>query len=110
PVAPANEVPVTILGKGSSLIGGTIKATLRREQVERVLEGFLPLVASTDLPQKPRSGGLQEMGLPYASDAAITRHLAQFLRQGGNGLAKPTHVLFNGGVLHAPFVRERLLS
>jgi hypothetical protein len=54
------------------------------------------------------------MGLPYASDAAITRHLARFLRQGQSqgetGLACPTHVLFNGGVLHAPFVRERLLS
>ena len=110
PVSPASEVPVTILGKGSSLIGGTIKATLRREQVELVLEGFLPRVASTDMPQKPRATGLQEMGLPYASDAAITRHLARFLRQGEGGLACPTHVLFNGGVLHAPFVRERLLS
>jgi molecular chaperone DnaK (HSP70) len=110
PLSPADEVPVTILGKGSSLIGGTIKATLRRERVEQVLEGFFPPVASTDMPQKPRVAGLQEMGLPYASDAAITRHLARFLRQGGNGLARPTHVLFNGGVLHAPFVRERLLS
>jgi len=110
PVSPASEVPVTILGKGSSLIGGTIKANLRREQVEKVLEGFLPLVASTELPQKPRAAGLQEMGLPYASDAAITRHLARFLRQGQDRLACPTHVLFNGGVLHAPFVRERLLS
>ena len=110
PVAPVDEVPVTILGKGSRLIGGTIKATLRRETVEQVLEGFLPRVASTDLPQKPRATGLQEMGLPYASDAAITRHLAHFLRQGQVGLSCPTHVLFNGGVLHAPFVRERLLS
>ena len=110
PVSPASEVPVTILGKGSSLIGGTIKAKLRREQIEQVLEGFLPRVASTDVPQKPRVAGLQEMGLPYASDAAITRHLARFLRQSQPGLACPTHVLFNGGVLHAPFVRERLLS
>ncbi len=109
PVSPASSVPVTILGKGSSLIGGTIKATLSREQVEQVLEGFLPRVASTEFPQKPRVAGLQEMGLPYASDAAITRHLARFLRQ-GDSMARPTHVLFNGGVLHAPFVRERLLS
>jgi molecular chaperone DnaK (HSP70) len=120
PAAPAKEVPVTILGKGSSLIGGTIKAKLSLEQVEQVLEGFLPRTASTDLPQRPRAAGLQEMGLPYAADAAITRHLARFLRQdmsgagssrrGASGLACPTHVLFNGGVLHAPFVRERLLS
>jgi len=109
PASPADEVPVTILGKGSSLIGGTIKAKLTRQQVEQVLEGFLPRVASTDAPQRPRAAGLQEMGLPYAADAAITRHLARFLRQSGK-LACPTHVLFNGGVLHAPFVRDRLIS
>src|SRR6185437_13084724 len=63
----------------------------------------------TDAPQRPRAAGLQEMGLPYAADAAITRHLARFLRQSGK-LACPTHVLFNGGVLHAPFVRDRLIS
>lgn len=109
PASPADEVPVTILGKGSSLIGGTIKAKLTRQQLEQVLEGFLPRVASTDVPQRPRAAGLQEMGLPYAADAAITRHLARFLRQSGK-LACPTHVLFNGGVLHAPFVRDRLIS
>jgi len=62
------------------------------------------------------------LGLPYAADAAITRHLARFLRQqasgaehgsvrrGKSGLAAPTHVLFNGGVLNAPLVRERILA
>ncbi|HVW11430.1 MAG TPA: Hsp70 family protein [Bryobacteraceae bacterium] len=109
PASPADEVPVTILGKGSSLIGGAIKAKLTRQQIEQVLEGFLPRVASTDVPQRPRAAGLHEMGLPYAADAAITRHLARFLRQSGK-LACPTHVLFNGGVLHAPFVRDRLIS
>ena len=66
--------------------------------------------------------GLQELGLPYAADAAITRHMARFLRQqaaaaeqgtvrrGPSGLACPTHVLFNGGVLHATLVRERILA
>ncbi|HKD09104.1 MAG TPA: Hsp70 family protein [Bryobacteraceae bacterium] len=122
PESKADETPVTILGKGSSLIGGTIKAKLRREQIEQVLEGFLPRVESAEMPHAPRRAGLQEMGLPYAADAAITRHLAKFLRQqasaseqsavrrGPSGLACPTHVLFNGGVLHAPFVRERLLE
>jgi Hsp70 protein len=111
PESKADEVPVTILGKGSSLIGGAIKAKLHREQVEQILDGFFPVVASTDMPQRGRRAGLQEMGLPYAADPAITRHLARFLRlQGGeNGIAKPTHILFNGGVLHAKFIRERLL-
>ncbi|MDP9053439.1 MAG: Hsp70 family protein [Acidobacteriota bacterium] len=122
PESKADEAPVTILGKGSSLIGGTIKATLHREQIEQVLEGFFPQTESTEMPQQGRRAGLQEIGLPYAADAAITRHLAKFLRQqaaaaehdsvrrGASGMACPTHILFNGGVMHSRFVRERLLG
>ena len=123
PGSKAAEAPVTILGKGTGLVGGTIKATLKRDDIETVIgEGFLPSVASTDLPARQRRVGLQEIGLPYAADAAITRHLARFLRQqaatgehgsvrrGPSGLACPTHVLFNGGVLNAGLVRERLLA
>ena len=119
----AAEQPVTILGKGSGLVGGTIKAALRREDIDRILgEGFLPEVGSRDMPERQRRAGLQEIGLPYANDPAITRHLARFLRQqaatsehgsvrrGPTGLACPTHVLFNGGVLKANLVRQRLLS
>src|SRR5579872_4875686 len=71
PTSKADETPVTILGKGSGLVGGTIKAKLRREQIEQVLEGFLPHVESTELPHAARRMGLQEIGLPYASDPAI---------------------------------------
>jgi hypothetical protein len=123
PKAKADEQPVTILGKGTGLVGGTIKAALTREDLERVLgEGFLPAVASSDMPARQRRMGLQEIGLPYAADAAMTRHLARFLRQqasavehggvrrGPSGLACPTHVLFNGGVLKAAMVRERILA
>ncbi|HWE53211.1 MAG TPA: Hsp70 family protein [Bryobacteraceae bacterium] len=111
PAYKADDIQVTILGKGSSLIGGTIKAKLRRDQVEQVLEGFLPRVSSTEGPQQTRRTALQEIGLPYAQDPAITRHLAKFLRQSEDGaLACPTHILFNGGVMHAPFVRTRLLE
>ena len=122
PGAEAREAPVTILGKGTGLVGGTIKAMLQLEDIERVLiEGFFPTVTSSDLPERARRAGLQEMGLPYAADAAVTRHMARFLRQqaasaehgvrrGPSGLACPTHVLFNGGVLNAGVVRERLLA
>jgi len=116
------EEPVTILGRGTGLVGGTIKTKLAAEDVERILEeGFLPAVSSQDLPQR-RKMGLAEIGLPYAADAAITRHLARFLRQqaaqsehgsvrrGASGLAAPTHVLFNGGVLRANVVRKRILD
>ncbi len=123
PGATAEEQPVTILGRGSGLVGGSIKATLRREEIDRVMaEGFLPTVASTDMPVRHRRAGLQEMGLPYAADPAITRQMARFLRQqaanaehgtvrrGPSGLACPTHVLFNGGVLNAGLVRDRIVG
>ncbi|MEO8372265.1 MAG: Hsp70 family protein [Candidatus Solibacter sp.] len=123
PGSKVKETPVTILGKGTGLVGGTIKATLQSADIEQVLsQGFLPTVASTEMPAQQRRTGLQELGLPYAADPAITRHLARFLRQmaastehgevrrGPSGLACPTHVLFNGGVLNAKLVRERILE
>jgi len=118
-----DEAPVTILGKGTGVVGGSIKAKLQRADLERLLsDGFLPAVSSNDMPARQRRAGLQEMGLPYAADAAMTRHLARFLRQqastaehggvrrGPSGLACPTHILFNGGVLNAGLIRERILS
>jgi molecular chaperone DnaK (HSP70) len=119
----AKDYPVTVLGKGTGVVGGTIRAKLERSELERILlEGFFPAVSSQDMPQRARRAGLQELGLPYAEDAAVTRHLARFLRQhastsqhsavrrGPSGLACPTHVLFNGGVLRAKLIRERLVS
>ncbi len=119
----AEEYPVTILGKGTGLVGGTIRAKLQRADIDRILtDGFFPLVSSEDMPQRARRMGLQELGLPYAADAAITRHLARFLRQhasaaqhgsvrrGPSGLACPTHILFNGGVLRARLIRNRVLE
>jgi hypothetical protein len=123
PAAKAKEQPVTILGKGTGLVGGAIKATVRREDIDRILgDGFFPQVSSSEMPQRQRRFGLQEIGLPFAADAAITKHMAQFLRQqassgeharvrrGPSGLAAPTHVLFNGGVLHARLIRDRLIE
>jgi molecular chaperone DnaK (HSP70) len=117
------EHPVTILGRGTGLVGGTIKTRVTRDELHStLLDGFFPQVSSHDMPQTRRRTGLQEIGLPYASDAAVTRHLARFLRQqaastesgsvrrGGSGLASPTHVLFNGGVLRAGLVRDRILE
>lgn len=115
---------VTLLGKGRKLVGGTIKTELEREDLNRVLvEGFFPKVASDDMPARQRRIGFQELGLPYAADAAITKHLARFLsqqvqnspeaaniRRGPSGLACPTHVLFNGGVMKADVLRNRLVE
>ncbi|HMD96407.1 MAG TPA: Hsp70 family protein [Terriglobia bacterium] len=115
---------VTLLGKGAKLVGGTIKTELTREDLNQVLvDGFFPKVASDETPARQRRIGFQELGLPYAADAAITKHLARFLsqqvqsspelekvRRGKSGLACPTHVLFNGGVMKAAVLRERLID
>ncbi len=105
------DAPLTILGRGSSLIGGTIKGKLTRAEVEALLvDGFFPVVSSHDMPARQRRSGLMEVGLPYEPDAAITRHLARFLRRDGAGMACPTHVLFNGGVFRAGHLRKRLIE
>ena len=102
------QTTVTLQGSGSRLIGGARSATLGRADVDELLvEGFFPQVAADAQPQRAR-GALVEFGLPYASDAAITRHIAAFLqRQGGN---LPDTLLLNGGVFHAPVLRDRLLA
>ena len=116
--------PITLLGKGTKLVGGTIKTELLREDLDQVLvEGFFPKVASSALPARQRRVGFQELGLPYAADPAITRHLARFLseqlrnspeaagvRRGRSGLACPTHILFNGGVMKAAVLRDRVVK
>lgn len=101
------EQSITILGRGTGLVGGTLKSKLKRDDLQRILlDGFLPLVAMDAAPEG-RHASLSEFGLPYATDPAITRHLAHFLHRHA---AEPTHVLFNGGVLRAKLVRERILE
>ncbi len=107
--SPPEKHPLVIPGRSSRLIGGSIRSELTLEQLNAVLlEGFFPSVAAEARPQVPRRIGLTTIGLPYASDAAITRHLAAFVARSAGEL--PTTVLFNGGVTRSPIVRERLLS
>ncbi|HEX8144720.1 MAG TPA: Hsp70 family protein [Pyrinomonadaceae bacterium] len=125
--ASVERVPITVLGGGRSLVGGTLASELTREEVERVLaEGFLPMTAPDDLPARDKRAGLREFGLPYASEAAITKHLAAFLSQAGAAMSaeqsdeagshpqgrmvRPDAVLFNGGFFHPPLARERILA
>ena len=101
------SVAVTLLGGGSRLLARAQSATLTREQVRHwVLEGFLPRVQIGDVPAR-RQGALRGLGLPYPADAAISRHLAQFLLQHAEG-ELPDTVLLNGGVFHAHAVVQRL--
>ena len=112
-----NAAPVALLGRGSKVIGGSVKTELTREMLGKVLlEGFLPHCAPSDLPARGRRVGLTEIGLPYAVDAAITRHLARFLSQQagslhtGGATIMPSAVLFNGGVFKAAELRQRVLD
>lgn len=105
---------ISVLGRGSKLIGGTVSVEIDRQSVANLLvDGFLPECAASDRPQKQRASGFQEIGLPFESDPAITRHLAAFLAAHGDSADNPvfpTHVLFNGGVLKADALRSRLLE
>ena len=118
------HISVVIPGRTSKLIGRAIKEQVTREDVtQAVLEGFFPFVDSDSTPaQKPRSG-ITRVGLNYAQDPAITRHIAAFLRQHRHTLeqtglapaqqadfATPSAVLFNGGVFKSKLLRERVLA
>ncbi len=116
--------PITVLGRGSKVIGGTIKGELLRDDVEKVLvEGFFPHCPPDEKPRTQRAVGLQEIGLPYAADPAVTKQLAGFLarneevlseragaRRGKKKSAQPAVVLFNGGVFKANPLRARMLE
>nr|WP_315259240.1 Hsp70 family protein [uncultured Duganella sp.] len=112
---------VTLLGTGSKLIGGSRSAELTRDEVSAlVVDGFFPL-NETQAPAKRGRGAIVEFGLPYAADAAITRHLADFLRQhaaaarqtlglsaDSGAIPMPDTLLLNGGVFRADALARRL--
>ncbi len=120
-----DNIPLVVANRGSSLMSGNLRTELTREEVNRVLvEGFLPKVAVSDRPVSRTRTGLRTAGLPYAQDAAITRHLAAFLAKQQNAtddlkdinlpehatFLHPTAVLFNGGVLKANALADRLME
>jgi DNA-K related protein/Hsp70 protein len=79
------RVPLSVLGGGRTVVGGTLSTELTREEVEEtLLNGFLPVTTPTDLPPRTRRTGLRELGLPYDSEPAITKHLAEFLTKAGS--------------------------
>ncbi|QGZ38907.1 Hsp70 protein [Pseudoduganella flava] len=112
------QATVTLLGSGSKLIGGSRSVTLTRADVAQVVvDGFFPLNAER-LDARRARAGIVEFGLPYASDPAVTRHLAGFLRQHAQAaraalgtdaeLPVPDTLLLNGGVFRAGALAQRL--
>lgn len=128
------SVPIVVPSRGSKLLGATLKTELTKQEVQQTLvDGFFPQVTISEHPvQKPR-GALTQMGLPYAQDAGITRHIAAFLAKQANAqgqaeaapfnmagipgmpassieFIKPTAILFNGGVLKPDLLANRLFT
>jgi molecular chaperone DnaK (HSP70) len=110
------SLDVTVLGRGSRLIGSSLKETLFKEEVlEFIIEGFFPLVSPDDRSPKERRAGIQQIGLPYVQDPRISCQLANFLFMNAQGEQEeqfplPTAVLFNGGTLKSALLRQRLLD
>ncbi len=76
--------PVTVLGRGRRLVGGTVRVDLQREAVQTLLlDGFFPVCTV---------------------DERLSLHGAD------HQLARVTHVLFNGGVFKAALFRDRLMD
>ncbi|MCF6203675.1 MAG: Hsp70 family protein [Methylococcaceae bacterium] len=120
-----DNVPLVVPSRGSSLIGGTLRSELTREEVDNVLvAGFLPEVPVSERPVSKTRSGLRTKGLPYAQDAGITRHLAAFLAKQLSSVEDfehvelpenatflhPTAILFNGGVLKADILSDKLIK
>ena len=112
-----SDVRVSVPGRGSGVVGGTLATAVGRAELEAlVLEGFFPAIAADARPDR-RAAGLREWGLPFTADAAITRHLAEFLARqreaagdGEHALVRPDAILFNGGALEPPAVRDRIAT
>src|SRR5580658_1392289 len=100
------SVEITVLGTGSALIGKALKTeVLREEALELALEGFLPITERGDLPKEEKRSLFRELGLPYVSDPAVTRHLNEFLEGAGQA---PDAILFNGGFFIPEILRQRV--
>lgn len=114
--------PILIPGRGSKLIGGAISGELDRLEVgEVIVDGFFPLVEPTDRPARGIRTGFAELGLPYESDPAVSKHIAKFItahqkplrkirEAGKDEFVTPSALLFNGGVLKSPFIQKRIIE
>ncbi len=105
---PPDSAPIVVASRGAKLIGGTLRDEVSRAELEKVLfDGFFPIVPKDAQVARGR-GGLQEFGLPYASDPAVTRHLAVFLDRQGAG--RIDAILFNGGAMTPASLRQRVID
>jgi hypothetical protein len=117
---PPPTYPVTVMGRGRAVVGGTVSVNISPDDVKAtIFDGFFPAVPFDAEPGRGARAGLQEMGLPYVSDPAVSKHLAAFLRQhlsGEAGADTPGEpgtvdaILFNGGVFQPRVLQERVIE
>lgn len=113
-----DTLELTIQGRGSRLIGGSLKSELTREDViQFVVDGFFPMIETTDYAKTSKKAGLRHLGLPYVQDPRISSHLAKFLSRTGESesistddFVMPSHILFNGGVMKSSALENRVLD
>ncbi len=123
----ATSYPIALASRGAKLIGGTLRTELTKDEVTAtVAEGFFPEVPASARPAVRARAALTQLGLPFAQDAGITRHLAAFLARQKDATTKlaggaaasagterpllcPTTLLFNGGVMKSAVLRDRLV-
>jgi len=125
--ANATTWPIVVPSRGSKLIGGSIRTELTRDEVTSfITDGFFPRVEASARPAVRARAGLTQLGLPYAQDAAVTKHLSAFLaRQAGataelegfagrvsaeHSFLHPSAVLFNGGVFKSNILAQRVMD
>lgn len=109
----AESESISVLGRGKKLIGGTISVQLHKEPTQQLLlDGFLPTCSLDDRPATRRASGFQEVGLPFESETAITKHLAAFVSQHSDPDSPlvPTDILVNGGVFKSEALQQRLME
>ena len=112
---PPDTYPVAVLGRGSKLIGGTVSIDLKKSEVLDILtNGFFPDCNFNDKPARKQASGFREIGLPYESDTAVSKHLAYFLNlqksKTSDADLNPTYILFNGGAFKAEIFRNRIIE
>ena len=120
---PPDRVTVTLLGAGQRVVGAAMSTEISRADAERTIDEFLPITADGEIAApRDRRAGLRELGLPFESDPAITRHLAGFLARsspaapanvatvGERSMVRPDVVLFNGGFFRPTVARERVVQ
>jgi len=125
--ATVDKLPVVVPSRGAKLLGASLRTELSRDDVQKILvDGFFPSVSANARPQARPRAGLTQIGLPYAHDPGVTRHLAAFLGRHAKAteriqgfadksppsasLLHPTVLLFNGGVMKGKALTERIVS